>query len=339
MRGPPRHPGYAPDVPEDPGGSRPRAPLDRREFLGLSLGTLAAGAQDSRPATAPAALARRPLGRTREDVAILALGTHPLSTLPDAQEAAAVEIVRRAIAAGVNYIDTAPSYPSEQALHRAERRVAAALAGCRDRVLLATKSYRIEKARALAELEGSLRALGTDRVDVFQVHAVGDRDDLRRKLDPDKGTLAAALAAQQAGKCRFLGVTGHADPEVMAECLAVHAFATLLVPVNIADPLWRSFVRHTLPKAKAAGTAVVAMKVFAAGRLVAGGKTTPAECLRFALSQDVATAVVGARSVAELEADLGAARAFQPMPPAEQERLGQSLAPHPGQTLEWYKRS
>lgn len=289
--------------------------------------------QDPAPAGAP--VPRRALGRTGLEVPILGLGTHPLSTLPDEREEEALALLRRAFALGVRYFDTAPSYTD----HRAERRIGAALGAHRDEIVLATKSYRLPRSAALRELEDSLRSLGTDRVDVFQVHAVGDGEDRRRKLDPDTGVLAAALQAQKEGKCRFVGVTGHADPEVVAACLQDHRFDTVLVPVNCADPLWLSFVTGVLPVARARGTAVVAMKVFASGRLLApGSKVSAAECLRWSLSQDVAVAVPGCRTVAELETDAAAVRPFRPMDEAAQRELTARVGEHPGNALEWYKR-
>lgn len=286
------------------------------------------------PARDPAALPTRALGRTGLTVPILGFGSAPLGTLPDDQEDAAVVVVKRAFALGVRYFDTAPSYDA----HRAERRLGKGLQGVRDQVVIATKSFETPKAKALAELEQSLRVLGTDHVDVFQVHAIGDAADRQRKLDPENGTLAAAIEAKKAGKCRFLGCTGHAEPEVIAGALDAFAFDTLLVPVNCADPLWVSFVQQVLPKAAAKGTAVVAMKVFAAGKLLASGKVTAAECLRWTWSQDVAVAVPGARTLAEIDADAAAARAFAPMDTAAQRELTARLGAHPGNELEWYKK-
>jgi uncharacterized protein len=313
----------------------------RRTFLAGAAGALAAGGvplslargdDDDRALAGP--MPTRPLGATGEKVSVLALGGHPISTLPDEREADAVAIVRRAIELGVTYLDTAPSYGE----HRSERRIGKAVEGRRDKVLIATKSYLAPKAKALEELDASLKALGTDRVDVFQIHAVGDDADRKLKLDAEKGTLAAALAAKKAGKARFIGVTGHMDPEVLAQCLRDFAFDTLLVPVNCADPLHASFVKTALPVAKERRVGVVAMKVFAAGRLVEGERATPAECLRFALSQDVATATAGVTSIAQLEADVRAAKSFAPMPADEQAKLTSRFAPHPGKPLEWYKK-
>lgn len=307
--------------------------ISRRDFLAA-----AAAAPFVRLPQDPAAdeappIPRRKLGRTGLEVPILGLGTAPLGTLPDDQEDAAVAVVERAYALGVRYFDTAPSYDK----HRAERRLGKALAGRRDQVVLATKSF-LAKEPALAELEQSLRALATDHVDVFQVHAVGDHEDRKRKLDSEKGALAAALQAKQAGKCRFIGVTGHAEPEVLAQCLEDFPFDTILVPVNCVDPLWVSFVQGLLPKAKEKGTAVIAMKVFAAGKLVEGGKVTAAECLRWALSQDVAVAVPGCKAIAEVEVDAAAVRPFTAMTVADQVALTKQLGTHPGNPLEWYKK-
>jgi len=307
--------------------------LTRRDFLAAAAIAPFVRTQDPVAKEQPP-MPLRKLGRTSLELPILGLGTAPLGTLPDDQEDAAVALIARAFALGVRYFDTAPSYDD----HRAERRLGKALVGKRDQVVLATKSFLLPKANALAELEASLRALGTDHVDVFQIHAIGDDEDRKRKLDPEKGVLAAALQARKDGKCRFLGVTGHAEPEVLARCLDDFPFDTILVPINCADPLWVSFVQGVLPKARALGTAVVAMKVFAAGKLVATGKVSAAECLRWSLSQDVAVAVPGCRTLAELEVDAAAVRPFVPMDGPAQAAIVQKLGTHPGNALEWYKK-
>lgn len=276
----------------------------------------------------------RQLTRKRLDVPMLGFGTALLGRLPDEQEDAAVAVIRRAYELGVRYFDSAPSYDA----HRSERRLQKGTAGLRDKVWMTTKSFLVPKHDALAELESSLKVLGTDHVDVFQVHAVGDDEDRKRKLDADKGTLAAAIQAQKDGKCRFIGVTGHAEPEVMARCLDDYDFDTMLVPVNCADPLWRSFVLEVLPKAKAKGTTIVAMKVFAAGKLIDAGVVTAAECVRWTLSQDVAVAIPGCTTVAQVEADVAAVRPFVPMTKQEQEALTAKVGAHPGNALEWYKK-
>jgi aryl-alcohol dehydrogenase-like predicted oxidoreductase len=332
-------------------------PISRRRFL-AGAATLAASrlafaqhkaekeakqetpAQDQKPRTIP----RRKLGRTGLEVGILTLGTHPLGTLPDSKEREALRIIEKAHAAGVNYYDTAPSY----ARHRAERRIGMALRQVikrkRESILLGTKSYLLPKDKALEELDRSLAALGTDHVDIFQIHSLQSHEDRKRKLDDEKGILAAALAAKKAGKCRFIGVTGHVHPEVMAQALEDFDFDTILVPINAADPLWRSFIQKTLPTAKKKGTGVIAMKAFAAGRLVRGIRDPKEreqrmrDCLRFTLSQDIATASVGAKSLAELMTDLRLVQAWEAMPEQEQKLLTAKYAPHPGNSLEWYKR-
>ena len=119
----------------------------------------------------------------------------------------------------------------------------------------------------------------------------------------------------------------------MAAALDLFDFDTLLVPVNCADPLLHSFVKPTLPRAKEKGVGVIAMKVFAAGKLLAKnreGRATAADCVRYALSQDIATASVGARSIAELTADVLAAKPFEPMSAKDQKALTARQAPHPG---------
>lgn len=320
----------------------------RREFLRLSAAAATAAAAGGRlllPGEAAAQdaderrrilerpLPVRDLGKTGLRVGILGLGCFYLGNLRDGEQAVAV--VRRALELGVDWFDTAPSYNRGVS----EERVGKGLKGSRDRVHIATKSTRRDGKGAVAELEESLKRLGTDRVDLFQFHALRDASDAREVFG--KGGAHEALEkARKAGKVLHLGFTGHYDPEVLAAVCRERPVETILLPLNALDPHDRSFEKGTLPAARERGLGVVAMKVFASGRLVGDPalSPTPAECLRYVLSLPVATAIVGCSTVEELEADLVLAKSFEPLPAEERAALLDRTAPFAKRRIEWYKQ-
>jgi aryl-alcohol dehydrogenase-like predicted oxidoreductase len=318
----------------------------RREFLRLTAAAAAAAGVAGPLARAALALdaearrralekplPRRPLGKTGMEVGILGLGCFYLGSLP--KESEAVAIVRRARELGMNWFDTAPSYAGGVS----EERLGKGLEGARDGVFVATKSTCRDGKSALAELEASLKRLGTDHVDLFQFHALRTAQDVAQ-IFGEGGAHEALARAKQAGKVRHLGFTGHFDPDLLARVCRERPLETMLLPLNCLDPHERSFEKGTLPAAAEKGMGVIAMKVFVSGRLVADRALSPAaeECVRYSLSLPISTAIVGCASLEELETDLAAAKTFEPMPEPERKALAERVRPFLASKIEWYKR-
>jgi len=319
----------------------------RRAFLAGGVAA-AAGAlarplgADEKPGRPP--LPRRPLGRTGDDVTLFALGCFPLGGLPDEEEGARVALA--ALEAGCNYLDTAPSYADG----KSERAVGRALKSFRGaRPLVATKTLGRTADQAQRDLEGSLLRLGIERVDLVQVHAVRDAEDLARVLDRAQGPLGALERAREQKLLRWIGVTGHFDPATMSRTFARYDFDSILFPLNCVDPHYQipgkgdapaeslSFLRETLPAAVEKGLARLAMKVFASGSLPKGG-LDPRECLRFAYGLDVSTCVVGCRTVEEVALAAQVAREGRFMDEKEREAFLARSRALAGPKAEWYKR-
>jgi aryl-alcohol dehydrogenase-like predicted oxidoreductase len=322
----------------DPPPAAPDRAWSRRHVLG---GVLAAGAGLALPrgataGPAPAALPRRPFGRTGLEVSVFGLGCFYLGAAPSDGEGA--DVVRRALDLGCTYFDTAPSYFDGAS----ERRLGQGLRGRRDAVVLATKTLARTADEAQREIEASLRRLGTDHVDLLQIHCVRDAADLERVLS-ESGPLPAILRAREKGQVRFVGVTGHEDPVVMKACVERHAWDSVLLPLNPADLHWKSFVEGALPAAVGKGIARVAMKVFASGRLVAGARGLPPEdCLRFTYGLDVSTAVVGCASIAQVDLAARVAAEARPLDAARRAALieeARRFSGRPESGVEWYKRA
>jgi aryl-alcohol dehydrogenase-like predicted oxidoreductase len=172
---------------------------------------------------------RRRLGRLGHDSSVLVYGA---AALGEVSQQVADASVREALDAGVNHLDVAADYGD------AELRLGALMPEIRDRVFLATKTGLREREPAWRQIAASLERLRTDRVDLLQLHAVGDLAELDRVTAPG-GALEAAVRAQQEGLVGAVGITGHgpAATATHLEALRRFPFATVLTPLNAV--LWR----------------------------------------------------------------------------------------------------
>src|SRR6476469_6391210 len=184
---------------------------------------------------------QRELGKTGVRVPLVGYGTAPLGKKEVAREHA-VKCLNHAIDAGITYLDTSPDYGSEPHLGEVMRTR-------RSEVFLATKINRRSKDGVLDELKESLRKLQTDHVDLIQVHAVNAWADLEQALAPD-GAVAALEEARRDGLVRFIGITGHARPDILGHALTQYPFDTVLCALGMADKLITSPETFLLPKAR-----------------------------------------------------------------------------------------
>lgn len=258
----------------------------------------------------PAALPTRPLGRTGQDVSILSLGGVKYNERSDRH---AVGVVNRAIDLGINYIDTAHSYSDS------ERKIGLAVRDRRDDVFLATKSTQRGRDGMRREIEQAFSRLQTDRLDLVQIHDLANEDQLAEVLGPD-GAVRAIEEYRDAGQVRFVGVTGHRYPDVLARALKEYAFDTILVALGAMQAAVRPFYPTVMPVAQERGVGVVAMKVMAHGWFGRVGLAQSA--LRFVLGRPgVATALVGVDDTKQLEQNVKVARGFSALSDPEQNEL------------------
>jgi aryl-alcohol dehydrogenase-like predicted oxidoreductase len=171
----------------------------------------------------------RRLGRLGHSSSVLIYGA---AALGDVDQDTAEASVRAALAAGVNHLDVAASYGD------AELRLGPMMAEIRNDVFLATKTGDRDREAAWASINRSLERLQTDRVDLLQLHAVGDLDELDRAVGAG-GAIEAAVRASQEGLVGAIGITGHGEQAAAThlEALRRFPFATVLTPLNAV--LWR----------------------------------------------------------------------------------------------------
>ena len=251
-------------------------------------------------------LPTRLLGRTGEQVTLLGLGGEGILRT-HGRTAEAVAVIHKALDCGVNYCDTAPAYASSMDYY------GAALGDRRREVFLASKTHDRTRDGSLRLLDDSLRRLRTDHLDLWQLH------DLRSVAVLDRifakgGAIEALIQARDEGRVRFLGITGHHDPNVLLEIMQRFDFDTALVALNAADVHRLSFIRTVLPEAERRGLGVIGMKVYGAGTLVAPRGSTPEQAMRYVLSLScVSTVVIGCRTPGEVEENARIAREFAPL--------------------------
>jgi aryl-alcohol dehydrogenase-like predicted oxidoreductase len=266
---------------------------------------------------------RRQFGRHDEYVSALALGGYHLGTVSSEREA--VRLAHAAIDGGITFMDNAWDY------HRgkSESWMGRALKGRRDRVFLMTKvcTHGRDARVAMKQLEQSLRRLQTDYLDLWQVHECVYYNDPQHHFA--KGGVVEALErAKRQGKVRYVGFTGHKDPQILLDMLS-HGFPfdSCQLPLNGFDATFRSFERQVLPELKRQGIAAIGMKSLGGdGDAVKKKAVDVAAALRYAMSLPVATTVSGIDSMRVLRQNLKIAQGFRPMTRAEMEAHRRKLA-------------
>ncbi|HOE97008.1 MAG TPA: aldo/keto reductase [Candidatus Sumerlaeota bacterium] len=208
--------------------------MDRRRFLaalaaagavsGLSPSYLQAKEEAEMNPKGLQPVARRPLGRTGEELSIIGFGGIIVMNQTPAESA---NYVAEAVDRGVNYFDVAPSYGN------AQERLGPALKPHRDRCFLACKTGMRDAAGAEKELHESLRLLQTDHFDLYQLHGITDVEkDVNAAFAPG-GCMEPILKAREAGKIRFLGFSAHSE-EAANAAMDQFDFDTILFPFNFA---------------------------------------------------------------------------------------------------------
>jgi aryl-alcohol dehydrogenase-like predicted oxidoreductase len=274
-------------------------------------------------------LQKRKLGKTGVDVTLMGLGGEGvLRTFGHDDEAYA--LINRALDLGINYFESARAYSGSESYY------GKALRERRKEIFLTSKSHARDGKGALEHLQETLKNMKTDHLDLWQVHDVRTDDDIKEIFGP-KGAIGAFAEAKQKGLTRFIGVTGHHDPEILKKCISLFDFDTVLLPVNPAEPHYKSFPDEVIPFAKQKNMGIIGMKVYFRGFAASIPWFQSMEpFLHFALSQPVSTVVIGCDSVQQLEENVESAMKFRPMPDAEMRDLIGKVKPFSRQLM-YYK--
>ena len=302
--------------------------LTRRDFVKVgATGTAALllGRNSAIGGGIDASMPTRPFGKTGHDVKLFSLGAQATveRSSDDPTEAQrlhdeSIAIINRAIDLGVNYIDTAAAYGRGIS----QTRVGEVMATRRNEVFLATKTHNRTRDGSMRLLEESLRLLQTDHLDLWQLHNIS-REEQLETIFGKNGAIEALQQAREEKTVRFLGITGHYNPNLLIKGINEFDFDTVLMALNPADKNFLPFQEELLPLAKQKNMGVIAMKIPARGRVFRdGGITTMKDAMSYVLTLDgVSTVIIGCDDVAQLEENVSIAANFQPLSSNEMARL------------------
>jgi aryl-alcohol dehydrogenase-like predicted oxidoreductase len=275
----------------------------------------------------------RRLGRTDHHSSVAVLGGAAFARCtPEEAESG----FRLALDRGVNHLDIAPRYGS------AEELVGPHVPAARDRLFIGEKTTRRDPDGVQAQLDESLRRLGTDHFDLYQMHGVTSLE----VLDERSRAAEAILRARDEGLCRYAGITGHdlKAPSTFVEALRRYDLDTVMFPIYPglwADPTYRADAEELLAVCQARDLGVMVIK--AAARAPWDGRerthttwyepwASPekvARGVRFALSTPGVTAFCTPGDLDVLRLALDAADAFEPMSEAERAAAIDDVAADP----------
>jgi uncharacterized protein len=304
--------------------------ISRREFMeAATAASLFAQAGIAADVDKKSGMPMRTLGKTGARVSILAFGSGS-RWLAYKEEEKALAAMSSAIDAGITYIDTAYAYGNGQS----ETWVGKLMPARRKEIFLATKVSDRTADGAMRIIEGSLKRLNTDHVDLLHIHSLLQDDDLKA-IEAQDGVLNVVRKMRDQKVARFIGITSHTDPSTLKTALERHDFDCTQMALNAAragqakgisglgENHSHSFQSLALPVANGKKMGVIAMKVFAQEKL--NGKAPVEQLIRYSMSLPVTAAVVGMPKLEYIAENIRVAKAFKPLSPAEMNRLSDEL--------------
>lgn len=220
------------------------------------------------------------LGRTGIKVFPLGFGGHPIQRL---SEENAVKVLKSAFEQGINYIDTSRSYPTS------EQKVGIALKGINKKIYISSQTGADTKEGALADIDTSLKLLGVEKIDIYQLHAVNTRERYEKKIAPG-GALEGLKQAQAEGKIDYIGITAHNNNgDLLVEALKTNQFDTVMFLYNFME---YDCERELIKVARDLEVGMIAMKPLAGARL-----SDAAVALKYVLRQEGVVPICGMDSL------------------------------------------
>jgi len=293
--------------------------VSRRDFLGAAA--LSAVVPTTFSATG---MPMRTLGKTGASVSILAFGGGSRFVAYGADKAP--EALNKALDLGITYIDTCDTYGANGESQLWIGKVLKARG--RKGLWLASKVGPRKYDDFMRSLDISLKRLQVDQLDLLHIHSLMGPEDLAAVSAKD-GAYAAAMKAKEQKLTRFIGVSCHAYPEMLATALTRHEFDCTQMALNAAlrgqqKGAEGSFEATALPVALKKNMGITAMKIFAQDVLV--GQAPAEKLIQYSMSLPVASAVIGMPKLEHIEQNIAAAKAFKPLPVDEKKRMSDDLS-------------
>jgi len=246
----------------------------------------------------------RVLGKTGLKVSVVGFGGIPIAKVSEDE---AVEVVRRAMDLGINLFHTSPTYGDSAT------KIGRAIRDRREECILNVKIFGVSRERTQKGLESALKMLQTDRIEIVQFRITPEQ--FEQGLGKEGG-LNVLLKAQEEGIIEHIGITDH-DPNFVAEAIKTGYFSNVVVPFNY---VYNEAREKLIPLALELGVGVAAMKPLGRGAL-----TNVAEALNYIWEHGASTAIVGMKSIREVEENASIGSKVQPLTPKQKRRL-KSLA-------------
>jgi predicted aldo/keto reductase-like oxidoreductase len=293
----------------------------------------------------------RNLGKTGKEVTMLGLGGYHVgwTTEKDAQE-----VIETAIEGGIRFFDTAESYDNGGSETRYGKYL---IPKYRDEIFLMTKSTAPNGKLAKEHLEGSLKRMKCDYLDLWQVHSLRTPDDVDERIQNE--ILEVFEKAKSEGKVKHIGFTGHQNPFAHKQMLDKTAgndiFETIQMPINVIDSHFHSFIKNVLPTALDRNFGILAMKTLSDGRFFEKKKQrdnvqwetddplipnhiSVKEALNFVWSLPVSVLITGAENKELLLEKIELAKEFTKYNESDRMNIVDKVSRKSGNNVEYYKK-
>ncbi len=221
------------------------------------------------------------------NVSVVGFGGIPIQGLTFEE---AEKVLLHAVDRGINLFDSARGYTDS------EEKIGRALGRHRDKIYLASKAMSRGGESMKGELDTSLKKLGTEMIDLYQLHAVGSEAQLERVIGPG-GAYPTLVKAREAGKIRFIGITGHSR-DILLKAVATGLFDTVQFPYNPIETEWEDSL---IPAAVKAGMGTIGMKPVAGGAI----HNVPLS-IRFTLTRGMTVSIPGMDSIKQVDENVTA---------------------------------
>ncbi|MBN2238983.1 MAG: aldo/keto reductase [Dehalococcoidales bacterium] len=241
------------------------------------------------------------LGKTDLMVTKIGFGGIPIQRLT---EEGAVQVVRRCIDLGINFIDTANGYTTS------EERIGKAIKGQRENLIIATKTGGRDAKTAQEHLDLSLKRLQTDYIDIYQFHGVSTPEHMKAVFEG--GLYEVAEKAKKAGKIRHISVTSH-SMDMSKELVKTDKFETLMFPFNF---ITNEPMEELIPLCRQHDVGFIAMKPMAGGML-----ENAAVAFKYLFKIPDVLPLVGIEKVEEIDEIAALAEGPQEMTEAEKAQM------------------
>lgn len=303
--------------------------ISRRHFLeSAALSGLAVCRALGQEVDSRTGMPTRILGKTGARVSILSFGAGNTGwTEKYKTEDAAVAALTHALDQGVSYVDTAAVYANGDS----ERWIGEAVKGRRKQVFIATKIDPRDGDEARRSVEGSLKRLQLDQVDLIHIHSLKDEADLA-VIEAKGNVLEAVQKMKDQKMARFIGITAHTHPAALRTAIERHDFDCSQMALNAAQVGYgapgtpgESFENLVVPVARKKNMGILAMKVTARNALT--GKAPIDQIIRYPLSLPITAATISMSTLDVINENVRIAKSFQPLSREEMRELSGRLSP------------